>query len=106
MEIRAIANNVILRKLPREIQTSSGILLGKDYDYSRDVEHGEVVSVGKGSTDDKGKFHPITDISPGMKVGYINRTVNKNMKAYNPNEIIDGDDVYVVVGSRDILLTE
>ena len=104
MEMRATGNGAILLKDRRDEVTVTGIILTKDANPFRDAEKGTVVTMGKGRTDKSGKFIPIDPmIIVGCRVAYVNRTVNKNMKTYNPNEFIEGENTYVHVDANDIL---
>ena len=94
-DMKAIGNNVIIKK-DTETKTTAGIILVRDLNPTKDVETGTVVSIGTHRPMD-------TLIEMGAKVGYVNRTVNRNGKPYNPNEYEENDERFVNVDAKDIL---
>ncbi|MCC6999923.1 MAG: co-chaperone GroES [Deltaproteobacteria bacterium] len=58
MKIRPLQDRLLVKRIAEEEKTKGGIII-PDTAKEKPVE-GEVVAVGSGKTDDKGKQHPLT----------------------------------------------
>jgi len=58
MKIRPLQDRLLVKRIAEEEKTKGGIII-PDTAKEKPVE-GEVVAVGNGKTDDKGKLHPLT----------------------------------------------
>ena len=102
--MKAVGNNIIIQKDITVTTTNFGFELVKELDPTKDVQVGTVVSKGTGIMRPNGVFQPIDPmIEIGSRVGFINRSVMKETKKYNPNEFNEGENEYVHVDAGDIL---
>ncbi len=92
MNLRPLADRVIVRASSKEEKTASGIILPDTVDKER-PEQGEVIAVGPGKLSDSG-----TRVAMDIKVG---DTVV--FKKYAPDEVKIGDDEYLVLSESDIM---
>ena len=64
-KLQPLADRVLVKRAPKEVQTASGIFLPTD--TTKDPNEGEIVAVGPGDRDVTGNLHPTT-LSVGDKV--------------------------------------
>ena len=64
-KLQPLADRVLVKRAPKEVQTAGGIILPSD--SGKDPNEGEVVAVGKGMVDVSGNLHAI-DLKAGDKV--------------------------------------
>jgi chaperonin GroES len=92
MNLRPLADRVIVRASSKEEKTASGIILPDTVDKER-PEQGEVIAVGPGRKLDSGERAAL-DLKVGDTVVF---------KKYSPDEIkIDGEE-YLVLSESDIM---
>jgi len=92
MEIKPLADRVILKPIQKEEATKSGIILPDTVDKER-PEKGEVIAVGQGKLLNDGS-RAVMSVKQGDQVMF---------KKYSPDEIkIDNED-YLVISEEDIL---
>ncbi len=91
MDVRPLADRVLVRPIEESEATASGIILPDTVDKEK-PEKGEVIAVGPGKYDD-GVLVPMT-VKVGDKVLF---------KKYSPDEIEVGDKEYLVLSESDIL---
>ncbi|MFA5155011.1 MAG: co-chaperone GroES [Patescibacteria group bacterium] len=92
MKLKPLSNNVIVKALPKEEVTKSGIVLPDTIDKEK-PERGEVVAVGTGKVLDNGQVAKMS-----VKVG--DQVV---FKKYSPDEVkVDGVE-YLVLNESDII---
>lgn len=92
MNLRPLADRVIVRASSKEEKTASGIILPDTIDKER-PEQGEVIAVGPGRRLDSGER-----AAPDVKVG---DTVV--FKKYAPDEIKIENEEYLVLSESDIM---
>lgn len=92
MNIKPLADYILIEPIKEEEKTSSGILLPETADKER-PEQGKVIAVGPGKRDKSGKIIPL-DIKVGQKVLFTK---------YGPNEIKVDDKEYLIAKQEDIL---
>jgi len=92
MEIKPLADNVLIEPIKQEEQTKGGIILPKTAEKER-PEQGKVIAVGPGKRDSSGKIIPV-GIKEGDKVLFTK---------YGPNEIKVDDKEYLIAKEEDIL---
>jgi len=93
---QATGSNIIVRIEKVPDRTNSGLLLIDEIDPTRDAKIGYVVSIGENVSN--------VDVAIGDKVSYRSRTINKNMRIYNPNEWGGEDgEIYCVIGEQDVI---
>ena len=92
MNIKPLADYILIEPIKEEEKTSSGILLPETADKER-PEQGKVIAVGPGKRDKSGKIIPV-DIKVGQKVLFTK---------YGPNEIKVDDKEYLIAKQEDIL---
>ena len=91
MKLRPLGDRVVVKPLPQEEVTKSGIILHTD--SKERPERGEIVAIGGGKLLDNGSFAPM-----GVKVG--DQVV---FKKYSPDEVkIDGEE-FLVISESDIM---
>lgn len=91
MKLIPLSDNLIVKALPREEQTKSGIVL-PDSGNDR-PEEGEVIAIGEGKRNDQGERIP-TELKVGQRVVF---------KKYSPTEFkLDGEK-YLILSESDIL---
>jgi chaperonin GroES len=92
MQIKPLADHVVIEPLKQEEKTESGILLPETAEKER-PERGKVVAVGSGKKTDEGKIIPM-EVQVGDTVLFTK---------YGPNEVkVDGKE-YLVAKEEDIL---
>ena len=91
MVYKPLFDNVLVRPLEPEEKTASGILLPDTVKEKPQV--GQVMAIGPGTTDDKGKFVPM-QVKVGQKVLY---------KKWGGNEVKVGSEEWVILEQKDIL---
>mmetsp|Transcript_25741 Transcript_25741/g.28891 ORF Transcript_25741/g.28891 Transcript_25741/m.28891 type:complete len:106 (-) Transcript_25741:33-350(-) len=64
-KLQPLADRVLVKRAPKEVQTASGIFLPTN--STKDPNEGEVVAVGPGDRDVTGNLHPLT-LKAGDKV--------------------------------------
>ncbi len=88
-------DNVVIRPIEEQITTASGIVIPDTASKEKPMR-GEILAVGPGNLDDKGKHIPI-----GVNEGDI-----VIFTKYAPTEVkIDGEELYVV-SSNSLLAVE
>lgn len=88
MKLRPLGDRVVVKPLPQEEVTKSGIILHSN-DKER-PERGEIIAIGPGKLLDNGSFAPM-----GVKVG--DQVV---FKKYSPDEVkVDGEELLVIAES-------
>jgi len=92
MNLRPLADLVIVRASSKEEKTASGIILPDTVDKER-PEQGEVIAVGPGKYSEAG-MRVAMDIKVGDTVVF---------KKYAPDEVKIGDEEYLVVAESDIM---
>ncbi|HBO99870.1 MAG: 10 kDa chaperonin [Candidatus Uhrbacteria bacterium GW2011_GWF2_41_16] len=92
MKIQPIGEHVIVKTLPFQDVTKSGIVLPDTVDKDR-PEQGEVVAVGPGKVLENGQRGPM-DVAIGQKVVF---------KKYAPDEIKIEGEKYLVIRMDDIM---
>jgi len=91
MKVRPLQDRVLIRRVAEEEKTRGGIII-PDTAKEKPAE-GEVISVGNGKTDDKGKLRPL-QVKKGDRVLF---------GKYSGNEIkLDGVD-HLILREEDIL---
>lgn len=89
--IKPLYDRILLEKVEKEVQTSSGILLP---DSSKEVPSmAKVVAVGEGRVTDEGKLIPV-DVKVGDVVIY---------KQYSVTEVNYENKDYMLIDMKDIL---
>ena len=92
MQIKPLADHIVIEPLLPEEKTESGILLPGTVEKEK-PEQGKVIAVGTGKVTEDGKVIP-----PEVQVG---DTVL--FTKYAPNEVTVGDKDYLIVKQEDIL---
>ncbi|MDD5438107.1 MAG: co-chaperone GroES [Patescibacteria group bacterium] len=92
MQLRPLNDRLIVKALPKEEVTKSGIILPDTVDKER-PEQGEVIAVGPGKLLDNGQRTPVS-VQVGDKIIF---------KKYAPDEVkIEGAE-YLVISEYDVL---
>lgn len=91
MQLKPLADRVIVKPIEESEVTMSGIILPDTMDKEK-PEKGEVIAVGPGKYED-GKLIPM-----GVKVG--DKVV---FKKYSPDEVSIGDVDYLILSESDLL---
>lgn len=92
MQIKPLADHVLIEPLKQEEKTKSGILIPESSDKER-PEQGKVIAVGPGKKDDDGKL-----VSMEVKVGDM-----VLFTKYGPNEVKIDEKEYLIAKEDDIL---
>ncbi|HZX49988.1 MAG TPA: co-chaperone GroES [Candidatus Paceibacterota bacterium] len=92
MQIKPLADHVVIEPLKQEEKTASGIILPETAEKER-PEQGKVIAVGPGRKTEDGKVVPL-DIKVGDVVLFTK---------YGPNEVKVGDKEYLIAKEDDIL---
>jgi len=92
VNIKPLADYVLIEPIKEEEKTKSGILLPESAEKEK-PEKGKVIAVGPGRRDEKGNLIPVS-----VKVG---QTVL--FKKYGPDEIKVDDKEYLICKEEDIL---
>ena len=92
MEIKPLADRVLIQPVIQKEKTDKGIFLPDTADKDR-PEQGTVVAVGPGRKTSSGKILPL-DVQVGNKVLFTQ---------YGPNEIEIDDKKYLIAKEEDIL---
>ncbi len=92
MKLRPLNDRLIVKALPREEVTASGIILPDTVDKER-PEQGEVIAVGPGKMKDDGTRAEMS-VKAGDKVMF---------KKYAPDEVKVDDEEYLVISEYDVL---
>ncbi len=92
MQIKPLADHVLIEPLKQEEKTKSGILLPESSDKER-PEQGKVVAIGPGKKDDNGKLVPM-EVKVGDMVLFTK---------YGPNEVKIDEKEYLIAKEDDIL---
>ncbi len=92
MQIRPLADHILIEPLKQEEKTKSGILLPDTAEKER-PEQGKVIAVGPGKKTDDGKLLPM-EVKPGDVVLFTK---------YGPNEVKIGEKEYLIAKEEDIL---
>ena len=92
MQIKPLADRVLIEPISAEEKTESGIILPDTAEKER-PEQGKVIAVGPGKTNKHGEFIPVS-VKKGDTVLFTK---------YGPNEIkVDGKE-YLIAKEEDIL---
>jgi len=92
MNIKPLADYVLIEPIKEEEKTQSGIILPQTAEKER-PEQGKVIAVGSGKRNKNGQIIPV-EVKVGQKVLFTK---------YGPNEIkIDGKE-YLIAKEEDIL---
>jgi chaperonin GroES len=91
MKLRPLNDHLVVKALPKEEVTKSGIIL-PDTTAKERPEQGEVMAVGPGRTED-GKLFEMS-VKVGDKVVF---------KKYAPDEVKIDDVEYLLISERDVL---
>ncbi len=89
--IKPLFDNVLIKPLEAETKTASGIILPESAKEKPQI--GQVMGVGPGGTDDKGKPVKMV-VKTGQKVMY---------KKWGGNEVKVGTEEWLLVEQKDIL---
>ena len=92
MQLRPLGDKVVLKTLPKEETTKTGIILPETVDKER-PEQGEVIAVGPGKLLDNGSRAAMS-VKVGDKVVF---------KKYSPDEVKLGDVEYLVIAESDVM---
>lgn len=92
MNLKPLADNIVIKPKKKEEKTESGILLPDSAGESK-PERGEVVAVGPGKRDNEGER-----IEPEVKKG--DEVI---FTKYGPNEIKIDEEEYLIAKEEDIL---
>ncbi len=92
MNLQPLNDRLIVKALPKEEVTKSGIILPDTVDKER-PEQGEVIAVGPGKLKDNGERVPMS-VKVGDKVIF---------KKYAPDEVKLDNEEYLVLSEYDIL---
>jgi len=92
MQIKPIADHVLIEPIKGEEKSKGGILLPETAEKER-PEQGKVIAVGPGKKDETGKIIPL-EVKAGDKVLFTK---------YGPNEIKVEDKEYLIAKEEDIL---
>jgi chaperonin GroES len=92
MNLRPLNDRLIVKALPKEEVTKSGIILPDTMDKEK-PEQGEVIAVGPGKLKDDGNRVPMS-VKAGDKIMF---------KQYAPDEIKIENEKYLVLSEYDIL---
>jgi chaperonin GroES len=91
INIKPLFDNVLIKPLEAEEKLPSGIILPDS--AKEKPQMGQVMAVGGGATNDKGKKIPMI-VKEGMKVMY---------KKWGGNEVKVGGEEWTIVEQKDIL---
>lgn len=92
MNIKPLADHILIEPIKEEEKTKSGILLPQTADKER-PEQGKVIAVGSGKKTEDGKVIPM-EVRPGQTVLFTK---------YGPNEIKVEEKEYLIAKEEDIL---
>ena len=92
MEIKPLADHIVIEPITKEEKTKSGILLPETAEKER-PEQGKVIAVGSGKKSPEGKIIPL-EVQVGQTVLFTK---------YVPNEIKIDDKEYLIAREEDIL---
>ena len=92
MQIKPLADHILIEPLKQEEKTKSGILLPETAEKER-PEQGKVIAVGPGKMTDEGKLVPM-EVKPGDVVLFTK---------YGPNEVKIDEKDYLIAKEEDIL---
>lgn len=92
MSLRPLNDRVIVKPLPKEEVTKTGIILPDTIDKER-PEQGEVAAIGPGKMLENGS-RSVMSVKVGDKVVF---------KKYSPDEVKIGTDEFLVVAESDII---
>ena len=91
MKVRPLQDRILVRRVAEEEKTKGGIII-PDAAKEKPAE-GEVIAVGSGKFDDKGKVRPVA-VKKGDRILF---------GKYSGNEVkIDGED-YLILREEDVL---
>ena len=92
MQIKPLADHILIEPLKQEEKTKSGILLPETAEKER-PEQGKVIACGPGKKTDDGKLIPM-EVKPGDVVLFTK---------YGPNEVKIDEKDYLICKEEDIL---
>ena len=92
MQIKPLADHILIEPLKQEEKTKSGILLPETAEKER-PEQGKVIACGPGKKTDDGKLIPM-EVKPGDVVLFTK---------YSPNEVKIDEKEYLIAKEEDIL---
>jgi len=93
MEIKPLADHILIEPIKEEERTKTGILLPETAE-KEEPEQGKVIAIGLGKKDKAGKIIPIEGIKVGDKVLF---------PKYGPSKFKVGDKEYLIAKEEDIL---
>lgn len=92
MQIKPLADHILIEPLKQEEKTKSGILLPETAEKER-PEQGKVIACGPGKMTEEGKLVPM-EVKPGDVVLFTK---------YGPNEVKIDEKEYLIAKEEDIL---
>ncbi len=92
LNLRPLADRVIVEPLEQEEKTASGLLLPET--AKEKPQEGMIVAIGPGRWDEEGKKRLEMEVALGDKVVFAK---------YSGTEIKIGDKKYLILGEKDIL---
>lgn len=92
MQIKPLADHILIEPIKEEEKTKTGILLPETAEKER-PEQGRVIAVGPGKKNSKGEFIKL-EVKEGDKVLFTK---------YGPNEIKVDEKEYLIAKEEDIL---
>lgn len=92
LNLRPLADRVIVEPLEQEEKTASGLLLPET--AKEKPQEGLIVAIGPGRWDEEGKKRVEMEVALGDKVVFAK---------YSGSEIKIGDKKYLILGEKDIL---
>jgi len=92
MQIKPLADHILIEPIKEEEKTKTGILLPETAEKER-PEQGKVIAVGPGKKNSKGEFIKL-EVKEGDKVLFTK---------YGPNEIKVDEKEYLIAKEEDIL---
>ncbi len=92
LNLRPLADRVIVEPLEQEEKTASGLLLPET--AKEKPQEGMIVAIGPGRWDEEGKKRVEMEVALGDKVVFAK---------YSGSEIKIGDKKYLILGEKDIL---
>jgi chaperonin GroES len=92
MQLRPINDHIVVKALPAEATSLSGIIIPETVDKDR-PERGEVLAVGPGRTTENGQRVPL-EVKPGDKIIF---------KKYAPDQVKIDQVEYLIIKAEDVM---
>ena len=92
MQLRPINDHIVVKALPAEETSLSGIIIPETVDKDR-PERGEVLAVGPGRTTENGQRVPL-EVKPGDKIIF---------KKYAPDQVKIDKVEYLIIKAEDVM---